>query len=131
MKKAFTVFEILITMVIISVLGTLAVPAFMRSMEMTYDNNAKADLKLLSSAEKTYYIDMNSYYVSPYNDSQPQELILDLNNVLGLGLPAGANRKWNYETDTSGCVWATRYGGDSRTWHMAIGDADVSSGACS
>jgi prepilin-type N-terminal cleavage/methylation domain-containing protein len=128
MKKGFTIMELLVIMVIISVLATLAMPAYMRSMEMTFDNQAKSDLKLLSNAQKSYYVDMNAYYV-PSNSTQPG-INRELNNVLGLALSGGTDRKWNFTTDVSGCCEATRTAADSRSWYMAVNDTEASSGTC-
>lgn len=128
MKKAFTTAEVLVIMVIISILGTLAMPAYMRSLEMTYDNHAKADLKIVLNAQKVYNIDMNSYF-QPSTTDQPAA-IFEINDALGLGLSAGTDRKWNYLTDSAGCGEAARFNGDGRTWHMNITDAEPTSGVC-
>ena len=108
--------EIMVIMVIIGILGTLAIPAYFRSMEMTYDNQAKANLKAMASAEKTYYIDMNAYF---YDDVVEQPgTILEINAAFGLALPAGADRKWDYGTNDIGCVEAVRIGDDGRAWRI-------------
>jgi type IV pilus assembly protein PilE len=128
MKKGFTLLEVMVTIVIIGILGTLALPAYLRSLEITYDNQAKSDLKLLSRAEKGYYLDMTAYYV-PSNATQP-EINRELNSVLGLSLSGGTDRKWNFTGNAAGCVKATRNGSDSRIWHMNITDMEAYSGAC-
>jgi type IV pilus assembly protein PilE len=136
MRKGFTLMEILIIMVIISILGTLAIPAYQRAMEMTFDNQVKANLKLIVSAEKTYYLDTNSYYTTV--GSQP-DAILGINNALALALDAGDNRKWDYyvSADNPGweCAQASRTNspnGYFREWHLRFADdpQEPTSGGC-
>ena len=129
MKKGFTLLEIVIIIVIISLLSTIALPNYMRSREILYDNQAKADLKIVVTAQQGYKIDMNTYF-TPSTSVSP-DAIIEINNALGLSLPFGESRKWNYTIDSSGCTEAIRAGEDERTWHLNINDTEPTSGGCS
>ncbi len=132
MKKGFTAFEMIIVILVIAVMAVLAIPAYNQSQENIFDNQAKANLKLIVTAERGYYIDMESYYYPSGADLQ--EFILQLNNILKLNLPADNNRKWDYVTKVSGgtncCAEATRTSGTVRSWYMLVGASDVSSCPC-
>ena len=62
MKKGFTLFEILLVISIIAVFITVAIPSYNKAREEIYDNQAKANLKLIYMAQKGYHIDTDSYY---------------------------------------------------------------------
>jgi Tfp pilus assembly protein PilE len=112
-------------MVVLAILATITLPAYFKTQEHIFDNQAKADLKLIIVAEKNYNFDMGYYYYS-------SDITL-LNNNLGLNLPAASNRKWNYSTALAGsaCAQATRTTGTVRYWHMHVADTEPVNTACS
>ncbi len=114
MKNGLTTLELIIVIVILSVMATLALPAYNRSKEIVYDNQAKADLKIIVSSEKNYKYEMTTYYPSTGSVTD----IMAINNNLSLTLSAGNNRIWDYTVKSTGCGQATRYGGDYRNWTM-------------
>lgn len=126
MKNGFTVLELVIVIVILAILATIALPAYNQSREVTYNNQAKADLKLIMNSEKNYYLDMGYYYPSSGSVTN----IDAINRNLSIGVPSGSERRWNITVNSAGCGQATRFGGDGRIWHMNITDAEPSSSAC-
>ena len=60
-RKAFTLIELLIVVVIIGILAAIAIPKFANTKEKAYVSAMKSDLKNLSTAEETYYSDFQSY----------------------------------------------------------------------
>lgn len=125
----FTLLEVIVVVVIIGILATLAITHYSSYKESALDKEAKADLKLIRSAERIYKMEVSTYYPSSGSEST----IVNINNNLKLDLPAGANRNWDYLVKNDGCSQATRFNGpDSRSWFLAIADADgdPDSGTC-
>lgn len=122
MKNGFTMLEIISVIVILGVMATLAIPAYNKSKEMAYDNQAKADLKLIFMSEKSYKYEMGNYY--PYPSASDLN-ITTINNNLGLILAADSARSWNYKVASSGCGQATRNGGDGRYWYVSFTDVNA------
>jgi general secretion pathway protein G len=120
MRRAFTLVELIIVVIIIGILVTFAMPAFRTTKEHALDSEAKASLKLIQAAQKIYKMETDSYY--PPSGSQSDITIINQN--LKLSLPAGSARNWNYVCWSTGCSRATRNGGDGRSWYLAINDAD-------
>ena len=109
-KKAITLLEILVVVVIIGILATLAVPNFNRMRERALDREAEANLRLIEAAEKIYLMEYIQYWAC--NDTT------EVNNNLRLNIPIGRN--WNYSTDDSGTGTAARNITGGRTWTLAI-----------
>ncbi|OGX14924.1 MAG: hypothetical protein A2166_03525 [Omnitrophica WOR_2 bacterium RBG_13_41_10] len=113
-NKGFTVLEIIITLVVIGILATLAINNYSSMREKILDNEAKANLKLIRAAEKSYYLDVGTYY--PVSDGDVVSDIALINQNLKVFLPAGSNQSWNYEVFSNDCYMAVRNGGDGRIW---------------
>ncbi len=61
MKKAFTLLELLIVIVILGVLSTLIIGNFITSLQKGRDARRKADLEQIQKALEMYYEDNNLY----------------------------------------------------------------------
>lgn len=61
MKHGFTLIELIIVMVILGVLATIGITAFMASQVKGRDASRKGDLKAISEALELYYNDYDSY----------------------------------------------------------------------
>ncbi len=116
MKNGITILELIVAIVIIGIVAALAMPAYNRSRENTFNNIASADLKLVVMAEKDYRYEMGSYYYT--TAGTPVQMILAINNNLSLNLAAGDTRPWNYTATSTNCTQATRSSGTVRYWHM-------------
>ena len=126
-KRGFTLFEVLIVVVIASILAGLSIAYYTNAKEATLDKQVKADLKLLQAAEKNYRMDVGNYYPSSSSTG-------DLNNInsnLKVNLPTSSSRAWDFRAWSTGCIRATRNGGDNRTWRIRISeDEPVSNASC-
>ncbi|MCM8801528.1 MAG: type II secretion system GspH family protein [Candidatus Omnitrophica bacterium] len=118
--RGFTLLEIIITVIILGILVSIALPNYLKAKEKALDKEAIANLKLIRSAEITYRMEWGSFYPSAGSESN----IANINSNLKLALPSGSNRNWNYTVWNSGCARATRNGADGRSWYLTINDAD-------
>ena len=60
-QKGFTLLELLITMCIIMILASIAVPSYKDYKKKAYDVRALTDLKNIATAQELYYIDNEKY----------------------------------------------------------------------
>jgi len=123
MKKAFTMMELIIVIIIISVIFGMAMPGFNKMKEDNQDKKATSNLRLMQAAEKVYCLenncpDNNSYYAS--------SVLGNINDNLKLLFPT-ADTNWTYTTKNTGCVQATRNGGNNQQWYFRITDTDETS----
>jgi prepilin-type N-terminal cleavage/methylation domain-containing protein len=127
-KKGFTLLELLIVIVTITILTTLAVANYSRTKENVLDKEAISNLKVIQVAERSYYLDSGTSY---YPDSGSVSDIATINQNLHLSLPSSSQRGWDYTVWDTGCGRATRNGGDGRSWYLAVDDlaAEPDSGA--
>ncbi len=89
----FTVLELIIVMVIIGILAALGLANFAGPKEQAVDREAQASLKLISSAEKIYRMEIGGY-VNCSNTSV-------LNANLRLMIPA-SDTNWKYRVTGAG-----------------------------
>lgn len=115
-EKGFSLVELIIVCVIIGVLMSIAMPTFFATREKALDNEAKASLRLIQSAQKAYRMENGGYIACTTTGG--------VNTSLRLYLPTGASRSWNYKVDgvdaTSFVAKAQRTS-DSRVWCMNQG----------
>lgn len=122
--QGFSLLEVIVVIIIISVLATLAIPNFNKVRERTLDQEAAANLKLISAAEKIYRLEI-SVYVACATTSV-------VNSTLRLAIPSGTTRNWDYKVDGGGATFtgkARRNGAGSRTWCFDQDD-DLPSAGC-
>lgn len=130
LTKAFSLLEILTVLLIVAIFIALALPKFGTMKERTLDKEARANLRLIQTAEKIYRMEEGCYY--------PTGAVADtvgVNSFLKLFLPASGNANWNYSIpDTGGgnnfTARATRQGA-SAGWNRDYRiDKDDSSSCC-
>jgi prepilin-type N-terminal cleavage/methylation domain-containing protein len=97
-----TLTEILVVIVIIAILAALALPQFTASRERALSREAKANLKLISVAEKIYRMKEGFYY--PYDPGQPYRTTTNATHRAEIQEKLKVNftvTNWNYSIDTS------------------------------
>ncbi len=115
MTTAFTALELLVVIIIIGILAALSLPNLRKMKEKSYDNEAKATLKLIQAAEKIYYMQNGFYY--PNSGTVTHGL---LNTYLKVFLPTSSHVNWNYSTQAgTGTATASR-SPSGRSWSIAI-----------
>lgn len=63
-KKAFTLIEVLIVVIIIGVLAAVAVPTYEQTIETSFGDQAKVVLRVIYTAQRMYRSDANTYNAS-------------------------------------------------------------------
>lgn len=112
-NRGFNFLELIIVVIIITVMGAIAIPAFRVTQERALDNEAKANLKLIQAAQKIYSVEYGGYYAQSGNSG--------INTNFRVSVPAGAQRTWDYTTDAAGTVIATPASTRvTRTWTLTV-----------
>ena len=92
-KFSFTLIETIIVVVIIGVLISFAMPAYINSKRNTLDREAHTQLKLIRSAERVYRLEIGGYVDCTDNTN--------CNALLNLDLPASGVSNWDYSVINS------------------------------
>ncbi|MFA5100706.1 MAG: prepilin-type N-terminal cleavage/methylation domain-containing protein [Candidatus Omnitrophota bacterium] len=112
LRKAFTLIELMIVIVIVGVLSTLAVIQLSGPKEEALEKEAKSNLQIIAAAEKMYRLESGGYVDA--------ENVTEINAKLRLMLPANpATMNWQYSVTTSAGftefnATATRTGGPKK-----------------
>jgi type IV pilus assembly protein PilA len=99
-EEGFTLIELMVVLVIISVLTALALPAFLGAQERSKDRAAQADLRNAVAAAKATYSSTGDYSTITLADIQGAEPSVDF--VAGATASSTSNdyavsfRVWNY-----------------------------------
>lgn len=64
-KKAFTLIELMVVVIIIGILASISIPSFNKSMENARAKEAHTTLELIYNAEKVYRLDKKAYCIAP------------------------------------------------------------------
>jgi prepilin-type N-terminal cleavage/methylation domain-containing protein len=94
-RSAFTLLELIVTIVIIGILAGLAIPMFPRAIESTKANTAVAGLQSIRSGERIYRVEEGTYWPTEGSESN----IDTINDTLRTLLDTRAARSWNYSVD--------------------------------
>ncbi len=121
-KRAFTILELLVVVIIIGVLGTLGFVNYGGVREASITKEARANLKLIAAAERIYRMEVGYFYPQ----TGAQNTIATINDDLRLSLPQDAGRRWNYGINSDGnfdlfTATATRNDGSGCAWTMDQG----------
>ncbi|MFC1658105.1 type II secretion system protein [Candidatus Omnitrophota bacterium] len=118
-QEGFTLIEVMIVSVVLGVLFTIGIFHYSTARELIFDQEVASKLKVLQSAQKSYFLDTNSYY--PAAGSETSELLITDNLKVILD---NSRRVWDYTVWDNGCSRATRNGSNGRSWFLTIDDAD-------
>ena len=117
-KKAFTLIEVIITVVIFGVLATIAIPVYRRTIEKSFGDQARTVLKTIYAAQRLYELHNNRY------DSSLNPALAD--SLVGheyLEDPNAGSPKFNYTLITVPGAFtarATRNSGVNSTEFLTI-----------
>lgn len=95
-KRAFSLLELMVVLVIVGILSILALPPFRAARENALVKEAQANLKLIQAAEKIYGLEATYYRAAGSTAAVNSSLLLDI--------PSTNN--WAYTVDT---VTATNF----------------------
>ncbi|MBU1043002.1 MAG: prepilin-type N-terminal cleavage/methylation domain-containing protein [Candidatus Omnitrophica bacterium] len=91
-KKAFTLIELMLTVMIIAILVSIAIPNYINTVERARAREARATLESIRAAEQSYAAERRDF-IAPTNDAEW--------NAIGLENPnTGTNASWSYTVTT-------------------------------
>ena len=136
-RKGFTLFELVIVIVIIGILATFGVSQYNPMRESALNKEAIANLKLIQAAQKVYNME-NGHYANCLTMGWAGNAEACINDNLKLSLPANSNpnASWDYETygtiSAPGCVHCRRRASNTREFHIGIheDEVDTTTGSC-
>ncbi len=121
-KNGFSMMEIMVTTIIISILATLSIAYYTSAKENVADREAASNLKNIQVAEKSYFLDHGAYHPEAAGTSDSDIGNINVNLKLSLPTATVANRNWDYIVYSTGCARATRNGTGARSWFLTITD---------
>ena len=100
-KRAFTLLELLVTLVVVGILAGLALPLFPKALESTRAKEAEAALRQIRAAERIYRT-KEGYYYPHHTDAvnNPETDVATINSFLKLFLDT-QGKNWTYQVGTS------------------------------
>ncbi len=114
-NRAFTLTELIVTIVIIGILVGLALPQFTKTFETTKAKEAVAALRQIRTGERIYRLSEDFVYPSFTDPANPVSDIATVNANLKSYIDTTTNRNWDYEIrstdETRFTITATRRGG--------------------
>ena len=117
-QSGFTLLELMIGVIIVTILATVAIPSFSKAIERTKVKDAQTTLAAVYSSEKIYRLDQLSYGTLAN---------LVANNYIADPDPSNNNPNWNFGTSgvtaSAFTATATRTGGSYDTKTVAVTEA--------
>lgn len=129
-RKGFTLLELIIVVIIIGVLAGIAIPQYLNAVERAKVAKAKANLMMVSQAEKMYQANESTYTV--VNDAASAAL-LNL-YVQGVAGAIGSDGDWNYtvaavaDIKEDFLITASRNGGAYNTLTLTLDEKGTATG---
>jgi prepilin-type N-terminal cleavage/methylation domain-containing protein len=117
---AFTLVELMVTVIIVGILAALAIPNYINTREKVMDKEAISILKLVRAAEKQYLVKFLGYWPSGTVNTLAQ-----INGNLSLDL-SGSN--WAYAVTGTGSAFSANASRSGRAW---IINSTISNPVCS
>jgi len=131
-KQGFALIELVIVIIILSIVAAFGAAGFFGARQRALENQAKATLRLIQSAQQVHFLETNSYAncLGAWNSDQET----CINNNLHLSIPPGGasdDVDWDFETyGSDGCAHCRNRATDARM-HICIDDEKASAGNCS
>ncbi|MFO8053234.1 MAG: type II secretion system protein [Candidatus Omnitrophota bacterium] len=100
--SSFTLLELIIVVLIVGILVSFAMPGFFGAQQKTIDREARTNLKLIQTAEKTHELEEGQYEACTTGVAANSNI--HCNNVLGLDLPPSTANggNWTYVVRLTG-----------------------------
>ena len=105
-NKAFTIMEILVVIIIVSVIAIFGLPNYNRSLERAYEREAIEKLKLIHAAQQLYFVGNDNTYWPP-------------NGWIGGTTATKININLHLELMESGMIYACTVTGNNATFSCA------------
>lgn len=84
---AFTLLEIMVTVIIVGIIAAFAIPNYSRTVDQTHEQDAMMQLSAIRTANQLYYAKTLKYWPSASGDKLVDEINLNLSlNIIENGL---------------------------------------------
>lgn len=113
--KGFSLLELLVTLVIIGIISSIAIPQYSEYKQRAFDTQAEADLRNVAIAEEVYFIDAEHYLSCQNEECEDLPGIKKLTNGVDLLIiandfsftgtathNAGTGREYNWDSESGG-----------------------------
>lgn len=114
-RKAMTLLELLVVVIIVGVLATLGLVNYAGVREHSMGKEAVANLKLIAAAERIYRMEIGYFF--PHS-SAPGPSVATINTNLRLSLPQG--ERWNYAIPAAATTTFTATATRNRTGSACV-----------
>jgi prepilin-type N-terminal cleavage/methylation domain-containing protein len=126
--KGFSLLEMLITIAVIAVIGSLSFMHYKSFREKAYDGEAQTNLAMIIGAERDYRRQQGTFLATG------SEATLNA-NLAGVFLSTAGGRPWDYLTNRNGansvcCAQATRTVAPVRRWRLCTNGNQPVAGTC-
>ncbi|MCK5492795.1 MAG: hypothetical protein KAJ14_06775 [Candidatus Omnitrophica bacterium] len=112
-KFSFTIIETIIVVIVLGILVSFAMPAFINAKRKALDIEAQTQLKLIRAAERVYRLEVGGYVDCANN--------VTCNNRLNLDLPQPGVSNWDYSVINSTVTTfdgQAQNGGGTSNWQI-------------
>ena len=113
--KGFTLLELLVTMVIIGIISSIAIPQYAEYKQRAFDTQAEAELRHVAIAEEVYFIDSESYLSCEDSECEDLPGINRISTGIAISIEAedysftgtsshtaGTGREFTWDSDNGG-----------------------------
>lgn len=88
-RKGWSLIELITVTILIGLLALISIPAYRRTVENSWEAEAKNNLNILYMAEKIYYLDNKTYWFpGGAGGAITEEMIPTMNEKLNVDIPA-------------------------------------------
>ncbi len=116
-QNGFTLMELMLTVVVLAILVSIAVPTYISTTERARAREAIATLNAMRAAEHSYSSERRTYIPLTLASSD------DTWKLIGMENPnANASRSWNYTFTAAGVGTAARTTGPNATETITLSD---------
>ena len=123
-QKAFTLIEIMVTIIILGVIAALAIPKYGQYMARTYQKGALVQLAAIHEAQADYFFHAGYYWPAPPDTTTHG--VSDINQNLGLNIVETGQAV--YTCSASGAAYTCQADSNPTDWTITVTQSSLSTG---
>jgi len=133
-KKAFTLIELIIVVVIIGILALVAIPRYFANVAKAQKSQVVANMDAMRQALLSYY---TVYGVYPADQAWPVKVILDGDTIVNMSNPDSSSANWYYYWGPSStacppslAIVASKQPGGTCFYYMCVDSSSLAASTC-